>query len=492
MTILTFKLGAKIATTLCLPFLLGGCVTAAQYASRDAGFTNVSARTSEATGKQAVWVQNRAEAQATQARVKSLMAAGKSLDVETAVQVALLNNKGLQAAYADLGESAATAWQSTMLVNPRVGIGLTGIGTPGLRAYQAIEGVVVTNILALATLKKNVEIADTGFRKAQLGAALKTLQLAADTRRAWITAVAAWENVGQLAQAQTAADAASELAVKLGEAGSLNKEGQAREQVFYAELTGQIARARLEARLAKEELTRLMGLWGADIEYTIPNRLPPLPKALTKRDMIEAEALQRRVDLQMAKLDLEATARSFKLTEATRYVTDLEIRSGFETERELEDGEIHKQTTGNAELEFVIPIFDSGQARMRESELAYMRAANLLAEKAVNVRSEARSAYQAYRSNYDIARHYRNSVVPLRTKIEEQSLLTYNGMITNTFELLADSREKVNSSLLAINAKRDFWLAEASLAPAIYGGGTGAAAGAETEVAAAGGGGGGH
>ncbi|NTB04624.1 TolC family protein [Agrobacterium tumefaciens] len=492
MTILTFKLGAKIATTLCLPFLLGGCVTAAQYASREAGFTNVSARTSEATGKQAVWVQNRAEAQATQARVKSLMAAGKSLDVETAVQVALLNNKGLQAAYADLGESAATAWQSTMLVNPRVGIGLTGIGTPGLRAYQAIEGVVVTNILALATLKKNVEIADTGFRKAQLGAALKTLQLAADTRRAWITAVAAWENVGQLAQAQTAADAASELAVKLGEAGSLNKEGQAREQVFYAELTGQIARARLEARLAKEELTRLMGLWGADIEYTIPNRLPPLPKALTKRDMIEAEALQRRVDLQMAKLDLEATARSFKLTEATRYVTDLEIRSGFETERELEDGEIHKQTTGNAELEFVIPIFDSGQARMRESELAYMRAANLLAEKAVNVRSEARSAYQAYRSNYDIARHYRNSVVPLRTKIEEQSLLTYNGMITNTFELLADSREKVNSSLLAINAKRDFWLAEASLAPAIYGGGTGAAAGAETEVAAAGGGGGGH
>ncbi|UXS41762.1 TolC family protein [Agrobacterium tumefaciens] len=492
MTILTFKLGAKLATTLCLPFLLGGCVTAAQYASRDAGFTNVSARTSEATGKQAVWVQNRAEAQATQARVKSLMAAGKSLDVETAVQVALLNNKGLQAAYADLGESAATAWQSTMLVNPRVGIGLTGIGTPGLRAYQAIEGVVVTNILALATLKKNVEIADTGFRKAQLGAALKTLQLAADTRRAWITAVAAWENVGQLAQAQTAADAASELAVKLGEAGSLNKEGQAREQVFYAELTGQIARARLEARLAKEELTRLMGLWGADIEYTIPNRLPPLPKALTKRDMIEAEALQRRVDLQMAKLDLEATARSFKLTEATRYVTDLEIRSGFETEREVEDGEIHKQTTGNAELEFVIPIFDSGQARMRESELAYMRAANLLAEKAVNVRSEARSAYQAYRSNYDIARHYRNSVVPLRTKIEEQSLLTYNGMITNTFELLADSREKVNSSLLAINAKRDFWLAEASLAPAIYGGGTGAAAGTETEVAAAGGGGGGH
>lgn len=121
---------------------------------------------------------------------------------------------------------------------------------------------------------------------------------------------------------------------------------------------------------------------------------------------------------------------------------------------------------------------------MRKSELAYMRAANLLAEKAVNVRSEARSAYEAYRSNYDIARHYRNSVVPLRTKVEEESLLTYNGMITNTFELLTDTRDKINSILLSVNAKRDFWLAEANLAPAIYGGGASAAS-AETEVASA-------
>lgn len=481
----------KCAVTVALPLVLGGCVSSAEYSAATAGFSNVANKTAEATGKDTVWVQNRQDAQVVSGRVKTLLAK-KTVDVETAVQVALLNNKGLQAAYADLGDSSADAWQSTMLVNPTVGIGLTGIGTPGLEAYKAIEGVIATNILALATQKRNVEIADSGFRKAQLNAALRTLQLAADTRRAWITAVASWETVAQLNQAQAAADAASELAQKIGEAGSLTKGGQAREHVFYAELTGQTAKARLEARLAKEELTRLMGLWGSDTDYQIPNRLPQLPKGLVKRDLIEAEALERRVDLQIAKLDLATTAKSYKLTEATRYVTDLEILSGFETERELEDGEKHKQTTGNVELEFVIPIFDSGKARMRKSELAYMRAANLLAENAVNVRSEARSAYQAYRANYDIARHYRNSVVPLRTKIEEESLLTYNGMITNTFELLADSREKVNSILLAVNAKRDFWLAEANLAPAIYGGGAGSAGG-ETEVAAAAeSGGGGH
>uniref|UniRef100_UPI000563E9FE TolC family protein n=1 Tax=Rhizobium fredii TaxID=380 RepID=UPI000563E9FE len=471
----------KLAGTLALPLVLGGCVSVSEYAAKNAGFSFVEAKTAGATGKQTVWVQNEQQARVVSDRVKTLIAK-KTLDVETAVQVALLNNKGLQAAYADLGEFAADAWQSTMLVNPTVSLGLTGIGTPGLEAFKTVEGMIASNILALATRERDIAIADTRFRQAQLNAALRTLQLAADTRRAWINAVAAWETVGQLNQAQAAADAASELAQKLGETGAMTKEGQAREHVFYAELAGQTAKARLTARLAKEELTRLMGLWGSDVDYQVPNRLPSLPKGLMRRDLIEAAALQRRVDLQIAKLELEATAKSYNLTEATRYVTDLELLTGFETEREKEDGKVESETTGQAELEFVIPIFDSGKARMRKAELAYMRAANLLAEKAVNVRSEARSAYQAYRSNYDIARHYRNSVVPLRTKIEEESLLTYNAMITNTFELLADSREKVNSILLAVNAKRDFWLAEANLAPAIYGGGAGAAAG-ETEVA---------
>ncbi|MBY4631860.1 TolC family protein [Rhizobium croatiense] len=483
----------RFATMLAFPVILSGCVTGAEYSSKQAGFASVADKTAIVTTKQAVWIQNQNQARSAAAQVKSLLARKKTLDVEIAVQIALLNNKGLQAAYADLGDSAADAWQSTMFINPTVSIGTTGIGTPELEAFKTIEGMITTNILALATRNRDVAIADTRFRQAQLTAAVKALQLAADTRRAWIGAVAAWETVGQLQRAQAAADAASELAEKLGETGAMTKGAQAREHVFVAELAGETAKARLSARLAKEELTRLMGLWGTDLDYQVPNSLAPLPKIVAKRDAIEAEALRNRIDLQVAKLEIEAIARSYGLTEATRYVTDLEILTGFETEREIEDDEKKTRTTSQVELEFAIPIFDTGKARMRKAELAYMRAANQLAEKAVNVRSEARAAYEAYRSNYDIARHYRNNVVPLRTKVEEESLLSYNGMITNTFELLADTRDKINAILLSVNAKRDFWLAEANLAPAIYGGGAGTLS-AETEVAAASesSGGGGH
>lgn len=232
MTLRSIKLMSAIA----LPLVAAGCVTT-DYSAVDAGFANASAKSGEATAKQTVWIQNQKQAQATRDRVKALMAK-KTIDVETAVQVALLNNKGLQASYADLGDSAADAWQTQLSVFPTFSVGLSGIGTPGLEAYRVLEGAVATNILALATYDRNIKLADNRFRQAQLKAAIATISLAAETRRAWITAVAAWENVAYLNQAKIAADASSELAKKIGEAGSMPKGEQAREHVFYAELTG--------------------------------------------------------------------------------------------------------------------------------------------------------------------------------------------------------------------------------------------------------------
>lgn len=481
----------KTVLVAALPLAIAGCTTTA--ASIDGisdpvtGFSTVAARTGAVTGKQAVWVQSAEEARAVGERVKSLVRK-KTIGPDVAVQAALLNNKGLQAAYAEVGLSAADVWQESLLVNPRISIGMASIGIG-----RVIETAVTANILALITRPQRVAVADARFRQAQLRAAEETLRLAADTRRAWINAVSAWETVAYLNQAQAAADAASELAKKLGETGAFTKSGQAREHAFNAELAAQTARARLAARLAKEELTRLMGLWGADVDYSVPNALPALPKGAKAKRTIEAEALGNRVDLDIARLELDALAKSYGLANATRHLSDLELLSGVEIEEEKEDdGATRNIVSGNGEIEFVIPIFDAGQASMRQAELSYMQAANLLAEKAVNIRSEARAAYDAYRSTYDIARHYRNSVVPLRRKIEEESVLTYNGMITNTFELLADTRAKIDSTVLSLDAKRDFWLADVDLGTAIHGGGSAPAGDGGGDAAAVADAGGGH
>ncbi|SEO20449.1 Outer membrane protein TolC [Pseudorhodobacter antarcticus] len=481
----------KLSLVLGLPLVLGACagLVPGDYTDGKAGFAAVSGATSAAIGKRTVFAQTQAENAALSREVHG-MVHKKTISAETAVQVALLNNKGLQASYANVGISAAEAWQQATPVNPIVSIGLLGIGAPELGAYRAIEGLVRANILDATTRKQRMALADTGFRQAQLMAVNDTLALASQTRMAWINAVSAFETVGYLSRAKQTSDAGSELARKLGETGALNKAGQAREQAFNAELAGQLAQARLNAARAKEDLTRLMGLWGTEVDYTVPNALPALPRSVGRISNIEAKALGNRVDLRIAKLGLDAQAQAFGLTDQTRIVSDLEIVAGAELEREVgEDGEVdQKVAPPNLEVEFAIPIFDSGKARMRKAELSYLQAANVLAEKAVNVRSEARGAETTYHSAYKIARHYRDVVVPLRTTVEEEGLLSYNGMITNTFELLMDVREKLGAGLETANAKRDFYLAQAALTAAIYGGEAGSGGGGEVASLAAGGG----
>jgi outer membrane protein TolC len=120
-----------------------------------------------------------------------------------------------------------------------------------------------------------------------------------------------------------------------------------------------------------------------------------------------------------------------------------------------------------------------------------MQAANRAADLAVRARSEVREAYGAYRTAFDIARHYREEIVPLRQRISEENVLRYNGMLISIFELLADARQQIGSVNAYIEALRDFWIAEVNLDLAATGrspgtmqmGATGVRAGGEAAAA---------
>jgi outer membrane protein TolC len=121
------------------------------------------------------------------------------------------------------------------------------------------------------------------------------------------------------------------------------------------------------------------------------------------------------------------------------------------------------------EIGVELPLFDWGGARVARAEGVYMQAVHRAAETAINARSEVREAYGAWRSAYDIARHHQDEIVPLRKQIAEENLLRYNGMLIGVFELLADARAQITSVNAAIEAKRDFWLAQADLDMALIG-----------------------
>ncbi|WP_455342489.1 hypothetical protein [Variovorax durovernensis] len=83
--------------------------------------------------------------------------------------------------------------------------------------------------------------------------------------------------------------------------------------------------------------------------------------------------------------------------------------------------------------------------------------------------SQLREGVPAYRTAYDIARHYRDEIVPLRQAMADENVLRYNGMLIGVFELLAEARDQIASVTNAINAQQQFWLADAALAASVMG-----------------------
>ena len=459
-------------------------LSACQTWSPDGGMSVVAGIAGGDLNKEVAALRSPEEAEAARTKVKALLR--RQLTADAAVQVALLNNRGLQAAYNELGIAEAAMVQVSLPPNPI--FSLSRVSTP---IEVEVERQIVANVLALATLPARADIAADRFHQAQLRAALETLRVAAETRRAYYRAVAARELARFLDQAKSAAETASELAKRLGETGAMNKLDQAREHVFYAEITAQLAAARQRAASERERLIRQMGLWGRDLDFKLPDGLPAPPRRPMALPAIEREAVRRRVDLQMGRIELDALAKSYGLADATRFINLLEVAGISKTQREADGA---RGTGGGAAVEFQIPIFDGGEVRVRQAELTYQQAVNRLVEKAVNVRSEARDAYRTYRAAYDIAAHYRSEVLPLRQIISEETLLRYNAMMIDVFSLLAEARQRINANVAAIDAQRDFWLASVDLATAVGGGGVASPA-AEGPMMAGGGGpseGGGH
>lgn len=71
---------------------------------------------------------------------------------------------------------------------------------------------------------------------------------------------------------------------------------------------------------------------------------------------------------------------------------------------------------------------------------------------------------------WDIAEHYRVTVLPLRQRVSDEMLLRYNGMLSSVFDLLTDAREQRDTVLAYIDATADFWLADAALRESLGGG----------------------
>ncbi len=454
-----------------LVLLLSGCATF----SKDGGLDTVGSLARDRISSQLALPEAGTDAMVTKESVTALLA--KPLTADAAVQLAVLNNPTLRASFSGLGIVEADLVQAGRLSNP-----VFSFGNMRNSEAQSIERTLLFNLLSLVTMPLRQAIAGRQFEAAQLELAADVVRLAGETRKAWVSAVAAQEAVKYFEQVRMSAEASAELAARMARIGNFNKLAHMREQAFYADSTARLAKARLAAAAERERLTRLLGLTGPDVQYLLPDRLPDLPATAVEA---EQTALERRLDVQLARRGTAALAADLGLTRATRFINVLE--AGYTNESE--SGERRKN---GYEIEISIPIFDWGDARLARAEATYMQSVHRTAQVALAAQSEVRESYQAYRTAHDIARHYRDEIVPLRKRIADENTLRYNGMLIGVFELLADAREQIVSVNGYLDALRDFWLAQADLDLALNGASPSGGPRARATTMPAGGSAGGH
>ncbi len=430
---------------------LGGCASF----SADGGQQRVRELVQERGGSAPVGT-------ARSERIANLL--GQPLTAQGAVDIAMLNNRHLQAGYAELGIAEADLVQAGRLPNPSFSFGRVKTRGNGISEGVEIERTFTLPVIALLTMPFTRPLEKRRFEQAQMRTAIEVLSVADETRRAWYAAVAAQQSVVYMEQVQSAAEASAGLARRMLEAGNWSALQQAREQAFLADAVAQLARARQSSVAEREKLIRLLGLSGQQTAFVLPDRLPDLPAALREMKDAEAQAMGSRLDILMAQKELAALSRSLGVTRATRFINllDASYLNG-------ESYGAHPERAEGYEIELEIPLFDFGGAKVARAEATYMQAVQRAAAGAIDARSQVREAYAAYRSAFDVARHHRDEVVPLKKRISDEQLLRYNGMLISVFELLADAREQVASVNAAIEAQRDFWIADSALQAAMSG-----------------------
>jgi outer membrane protein TolC len=434
-----------LVTLVSLSFVIGGCATF----SKDGGFSEVQQTTQQHIKQDVVWAKTEAEKSKIADRVQELLQ--HQMDVESAVQIALLNNKGLQASFYDLGISEADVVQAGRFPNPKFSM----LYARNNGEYK-IEQALTFNIFSLITIPKAVAVERRLFEQTKQTTALEILKVANEARVAYFNAVAALEQLHYSEQVKESAEASAELARRMVKAGNFNQLDQVREQSFYADASLDLANAKNHQFAAFEALSRILSIPAESL--TLEDRLPDLPKTIDDLQPFEKMAFEQRLDLKAMKVEADALAKQLGLTKTTRFINVLEV--GPARVLEGRRGDTYKK---GVELSFELPIFDWGTARVERAESIYMQSVNRATQMAINAQSEIREEYNNYRTKYDTTKHIRDEIVPLRKKILQQNQLRYNGMLTGPFELFGDARAQVESIRKYIEALHAFWVADARL-----------------------------
>jgi cobalt-zinc-cadmium efflux system outer membrane protein len=429
---------------------LGGCAPSAT-SKREAGFQDVRSTLAARGVNHVEWNTGSSDDARASDAVRSLLS--RELDADDAVQVALLNNRRLQATFEDLGVAQADLVQAGLLRNPVFSADLKFAEAGG---GTKVEMAVTQEFLDVLQLPLRKRMAGHVLAAAKVRVSAAVLDLAGDVRRAFYVHQAALQTLGLRRQVAAATGASFDFARRLREAGNITALQLAREQAQAEQSKLDLAAAEADVLATREQLNVLMGLWGTDTQWTAAPRLPDVPAKKVDTATVESHAVERSLELAESRATLDAAADALGIRRSYAIFGGGDVELGAAAEREAEGGwEI------GPSVSVPIPLFDTGDAAVSRAAAELRRARQNYTATAVEVRAAARAARDRLLATRATAERYRAIILPLRHSIVEQSQAENNAMLVGTFDLLRAKQDEMEAGAAFVTALRDYWLARA-------------------------------
>ena len=427
-------------------------ITGCAQVPKEAGFGDVQKLVHQRIDYRLHWNQGSAEDEQVARAIEDLIK--KELSVDAAVQIALLNNQQLQATYEDLGITQADVVEAGLLENP-VFFGQARFPDKS-PSMTNLEFEVTQNFLNILMLPARKKLAAMQFEEVKLRVADEVLKLADDVRAAYYQTLGASQIKQMRQHIAEAAGASYEMARRIYAAGNISDLNLASEQGHYEQARMDYAESTTIVVETREQLIRLMGLWGAQTKWKVPGMLPDVPAEEIALEHLESLAIKNRLDLASARQEVEVLAQALGVTLDWRWIGKADV--GISTERDP-DG----QWVTGPSLTLELPIFNQRQADIARLEARLRQGQKRLAAQAVNIRSEVRSLRSRLMMQRHLVEHYKKVMIPLQERIVNLTLQEYNYMLTGVFDLLIAKQKEFDNYQKYIETVRDYWITRAQI-----------------------------
>lgn len=421
------------------------------------GFVDVEHAATTRSSPAIHWYQGTPADREVEQRIKTLLAS--ELTADSAVQIALFNNRSLQATFERLGIAQAELVQAGLLPNPIVHLGLRlPVNAPGASAELSL----LENFIRALQIPLRKRVAAAAFEVTKLEVAEAVINLAADVEVAFFTVQGAEQMLDLRRTVAQAMEYSAELAAKQRSAGNIPDLDLANELALFEETRLDVVRAEEEVLGSREELNVLLGVWGGDTGWTIAARLPDPPREMLPSHGLESLAISQRLDLAAVRQEIEQQARAVGLARFDAIIPAGDL--GADAEREPEGD----WTVGPA-IELPVPVFDQGQAATAAVTGQLRQARQRYRALAVQIRAHVRRARTRAEAARRRSAHYRAVVLPLRRRVVDQTQLQYNAMQVGAVQLLQAKRDEIDAGRGYVESLTEYWVARAELERAVGG-----------------------